>query len=104
RLHHAVVPSFQSPAQLDLAPLLGSTELATALGPLRLADFTATRRSFPTLSGGQLSHVFLQQRVGGVPIVGAYLQMTLRPADGAGPARLLASSYHLFHSPRVDTT
>jgi hypothetical protein len=76
-------------------------------GPLATLDttelVTRVQNDSRTASGGTLTHVSMQQTVKGIPIAGTNIGLTLRPgADGHG-AKLLASSYRVYTSPRVDT-
>src|SRR5262245_58224078 len=103
RLHQALVPIEMD--RMDVAPLLAHADLAEAVGGLEKADFETLSTVETKATAGRLVHVGLRQQIDGVPIHGAYLNMTLRPgAPGARDAALVASSYHLFQAPRLDTT
>ena len=89
-LHAAAVEGVRAGA-VELDRLLATAApVAHAVGELGAADF-ATRVE----AEGGLVTVFARQTVGGVPVRGAYLYLAV--ADGgAAPARLVASSYHLY--------
>ncbi len=90
---------------LELAALLASaTALAPAVGDLSADDFTTTTTTQVGPGGRPLTYVHAQQSIGGVPVEGTYLYLTVQPADRGRPAQLLGSSYHLFHGAEVDTT
>ena len=46
----------------------------------------------------------LRQTIDGVPIHGSYLSFTMRKGDARAPARIVATSFRLFHQARVDST
>ncbi len=97
RLHAAPVADFHRPDQLDLGAALASPELRVATGGVEAAQLRERGRTISLDgSGVALVHVALQQQVDGVPIHGAYLAITARPAATGAPARLAASAYHLF--------
>jgi len=103
RLHQAQIPLEME--RMDLAPILDHADLAEAVAGLDRGDFEPlTTVETPTASGGRLVHVGARQQIDGVPIHGAFLNLTLRPGAAGSDAALLASSYHLFQAPRVDTT
>jgi hypothetical protein len=104
RFHQTNVPSFTgargaSPAQLVPAV---ADELRREVGELRASDFVQIdARDVATPSGRPLTHVSMRQTVGGVPIHGTWLNLTLRE-DGAR-SKVVASSYHLYDRPAVAT-
>jgi hypothetical protein len=103
RFHAVPIADFHRPDQLDLAAALATPDLAAATGgvvPAQLRELGRTTSIDG--SGVALVHVSLQQQLDGVPIHGAYLTMTARPAAGGAPARLSASAYHLFPGARAD--
>jgi hypothetical protein len=88
------------PAALDR--VLALDELAAAAGPLRAADLARTSTATTsTIAGDRLVHVAAVQQVGGIPVHGTYLHLTLRDAPGGGT--LVASDHHVYHGARVDT-
>ncbi len=108
QLHQNGVASLTGARPMEAASLLPSVrpELQHALGTLAgdafsLVDTRKVRSAART--GGELTHVGYRQQVNGVPIHGTYLNLTLRE-NGAGGARLVASSFHLYQQPRVETT
>ncbi|MCE9576471.1 MAG: lamin tail domain-containing protein [Deltaproteobacteria bacterium] len=97
RFHAAPITDFHRPDQLDLAAALATPELRLATGGIEAAELRERGRTISLDgSGVALVHVALQQQVLGVPIHGAYLSITARPAATGAPARLAASAYHLF--------
>jgi hypothetical protein len=103
RVHQVDVASFTGAAMAP-ADVIGSfeTALRPALGRLQAQDLAlvATRREV-TPGRQNLTHVSYRQEVGGVPIVGTYINLTLKQ-NASGGARLLASSHRLYDKPAVD--
>ncbi len=101
RFHHVALGAADAPEGVaELLPLVAG-ELAEVVAPLGAGDFhVAARRELAGPHGSRLVAVSLQQLAGGVPIRGARLDLTLRPASG--DTVLVASSYHLYHDATVD--
>ncbi|WP_437321325.1 hypothetical protein [Sorangium sp. So ce385] len=96
------LPATRSLNAADVLPLV-KDELKVALGPLTASDFeTASQHVERTPARATLSHVSYRQVRDGVPIVGTYLNLTLR-ADRNGGSKLAASSHHLYQDAVVDT-
>ncbi|HKE17182.1 MAG TPA: hypothetical protein VKB80_20050 [Kofleriaceae bacterium] len=91
-------------ATADPALLLAAVErdLVDQTGPLDPEQFVVrTESTSTTASGAALRHVDFQQTVGGVPVHGTHLQLTVR--DGS-PPMVLSSSFRLYRGADVDTT
>src|SRR5690606_1647031 len=79
-------------APVDAAAVLaaGRAEMREVLGALEAADFRVESRvASAGAASAQLQHLALRQMVGGVPIEGGYLHVTL--GGGAAQPRLLAA-------------
>ena len=103
RLHAAEVPDFRRPDAIDVGALVAAPILQPVVGRIDPDQLTETGRVVSLdASRTTLVHVQLGQEVGGVPIHGAYLHLTARPATAGSTAHLVASSYHLFEGAAVD--
>ncbi|HUQ02725.1 MAG TPA: hypothetical protein VM261_09535 [Kofleriaceae bacterium] len=106
RLHRDPVSSFAGYQDLKPEDVVPSM-VASIGGDLAGLDITQlltrVQTDSRTASGNTLTHVSMQQTVGGVPIVGTHVGLTLRPGTDGHGARLLASSYKVYTSPAVDT-
>lgn len=86
----------------DLDQVLGDApSLREAFGDLTARDFTTTAVTMPTAGARDLTAVFAQQAIEGVPVRGAYAYLVAGGADGE--ARLLATAYHLYQGAAVAT-
>ena len=101
KLHNVEVASTSPDVLLTAA----AADTGGDLDGLTMSDFAVvSTRSETTPSGQRLTHIRLRQEVDGVPVWKGYLGLTAREADAVGPARLLASSYRVFHGVRAATT
>jgi hypothetical protein len=103
QLHQVDLPAPLG-ANADRAMLIGAVEdeLRGRTGELPPENFRV-RREFVSAAGGgaHLRHVDMVQTIGGVPVHGTYLQLTVR--EDAGAAAVVASSFRLYRNPEVDT-
>lgn len=101
RLHNKEVASHAPDALLAAA----AAETGGDLGSLSMNNFDmVSSHTEVTPAGIELTHLRLQQQVDGIPVENAYVSLTASSAGAKGPARLLASSYRVFHGVRSSTT
>ncbi|HET6610965.1 MAG TPA: lamin tail domain-containing protein [Kofleriaceae bacterium] len=80
-----------------------ASDLRGELATLSAADFvTQNHVSRASAGGAMLRYDVMRQQVAGIPIHGSYLNVIMRQADAAAPAKIVASSYRVFQSPDVD--
>ena len=107
RLHSKALTGFvgTSDAGVETTWEAAKAELPDVLGSFERTNFDVVSHTISTtLSGAELVHLSLQQKVGDVPVDGTYLHLTSRVADRVAPAGLLSSSYLLFARPATETT
>lgn len=103
-IQHSVTP-FQSAGDVHVDELFppNNRELERVLGELSPSDFIVSSRVDDVISGRGLAYITMKQAVDGIPIEGTYLNFTVRPGADDKPGQALASAYHLYHHPEVDT-
>ena len=103
-LHHAPVEGVTM-GGVELERVLASArELDPAVAAVGAGELSATTAMIPGPGGAAIAYVSARQILAGVPIADSHLYLALAPAQGGAPARLLASSYRLFHGADVDVT
>ncbi|MBZ0233521.1 MAG: hypothetical protein K8M05_14440, partial [Deltaproteobacteria bacterium] len=106
RLHRDPVRAFAGYQDLKVEDVLPAMlrSVGGVLDELDHDEFALRFQTDSSTAGGNtLTHVSMQQTVGGVPIVGTNVGLTLRPGVDSHGSRLLASSYRVYVRPEVDT-
>ncbi|KAB2889153.1 MAG: hypothetical protein F9K40_19990, partial [Kofleriaceae bacterium] len=104
RLHRDPVRAFAGYQDLKVEDVLPAMlrSVGGVLDELDHDEFALRFQTDSSTAGGNtLTHVSMQQTVGGVPIVGTNVGLTLRPGVDSHGSRLLASSYRVYVRPEV---
>src|SRR5687767_529226 len=84
RVHDTAIAGITDAATMDARPLVDAVQadLRGRLGGIPAADFVELdRRGTAAGAGARLTHVLMRQTVGGVPVDGTYLHVTVRSGN-----------------------
>jgi hypothetical protein len=98
---HARLVAGGTLADGELDAILGDRDLRSLIA-LGRGDLVDVRVATTATAGAPLVHVTARQQIDGIPVHGTYVNVAIRA--GTRGTELASSAYHVYGTPRVDTT